>query len=136
MRIGTQNSGGVLPKAATILVVEDEVLVSNTVAEYLLHSGFEVLTAIDVEAALGLLQSRQIDVVFSDVRLPGGRSGFDLAQIVSVRWPAVRKLLASGYYEPESQGYTGLTLLKKPYSLADVAQHIGVLLRGGDGLVR
>jgi hypothetical protein len=45
-------------------------------------------------------------------------------------------LLASGYYEPESQGYTGLTLLKKPYSLADVAQHIGVLLRGGDGLVR
>jgi len=136
MRMGTQNSGGVLPKAATILVVEDEVLVSNTVAEYLLHSGFEVLTAIDVEAALGLLQSRQIDVVFSDVRLPGGRSGFDLAQIVSVRWPGVRVLLASGYYEPESQGYTGLTLLKKPYSLADVAQHIGVLLRGGDGLVR
>ena len=136
MRIGTQNSGGVLPKAATILVVEDELLVSDTVAEYLLHSGFEVLSAIDVESALGLLQSRQIDVVFSDVRLPGGRSGFDLAQIVSVRWPRVRVLLASGYYEPESQVYTGLALLKKPYSLADVAQHIGVLLRGGDGLVR
>ena len=136
MRMGTQNSGGVLPKAATILVVEDELLVSDTVAEYLLHSGFDVLSAIDVEAALGLLQSRQIDVVFSDVRLPGGRSGFDLAQIVSVRWPRVRVLLASGYYEPESQVYTGLALLKKPYRLADVAQHIRLLLRGGSGLPR
>jgi len=136
MRMGTQNSGGVLPKAATILVVEDELLVSDTVAEYLLHSGFDVLSAIDVEAALGLLQSRQIDVVFSDVRLPGGRSGFDLAQIVSVRWPRVRVLLASGYYEPESQVYTGLALLKKPYRLADVVQHIRLLLRGGSGLPR
>jgi CheY-like chemotaxis protein len=81
MRIGTQNSGALPPKAVTILLVEDELLVSNTVAEYLLRSGFEVLAAIDVEAALGLLQSRQIDVVFSDVRLPGGRSSFDLARL-------------------------------------------------------
>ena len=88
-----------------------------------------MLTAIDVEGALGLLQSRQIDVVFSDVRLPGGRTGFDLAQIVSVRWPGIGVLLTSGYYEPESQVYTGLTLLKKPYRLADVAQHIRLLLR-------
>jgi len=108
----------------------------NTVAEYLLRNGFEVLAAIDVEAALGLLQSRQIDVVFSDVLLPGGRSGFDLAQIVSVRWPGVRVLLASGYYEPESHVYTGLTLLKKPYRLADVAQHIRLLLREGNDLAR
>ena len=123
MRIGTQNSGGVLPKAATILVT-----CSTTSSRRWRLSMWRQRS--------GCFSPRQIDVVFSDVRLPGGRSGFDLAQIVSVRWPRVRVLLASGYYEPESQGYTGLTLLKKPYSLADVAQHIGVLLRGGDGLVR
>jgi DNA-binding response OmpR family regulator len=129
MHDDVQTSGHIVSNPATILVVEDEPLVSSTIAEHLLQSGFEVLEAIDVEAALGLLQTRQIDVVFSDVRLPGGRTGFDLAQIVSVRWPGVRVLLASGYYEPESQVYTGLALLKKPYRLADVEQHIRLLLR-------
>lgn len=54
MGIGPQPSGGVLPKVATILIVEDDLLLRKTVAEHLLQSGFEVLEAINVEAALGL----------------------------------------------------------------------------------
>ena len=126
-------------KMATILLVEDDLLVRDPIREYLRDIGYEVLEAVDVEAALILLQSRQVEVVFADVRLPGGRSGFDLAKIVSARWPEVPVLLASGYYEPESQVYqvyTGTTLLKKPYRQADVGQHIRSLLRRADPWVR
>jgi DNA-binding response OmpR family regulator len=81
----------------TILIVEDEVLIRMTISEYLQDCGFKVLEASSALDAIAMIEASEfpIDVVFSDVRMPG-MSGFELAQWVHDRKPGLPILLASG----------------------------------------
>ncbi len=81
----------------TILLVEDETLIRMHGADLLEDAGYEVLEAADAEEALAILASHDsVQLLFSDIDMPGSINGLDLARIVNDRWPDVRLLLTSG----------------------------------------
>ncbi|MEJ6785780.1 response regulator [Aminobacter sp. Piv2-1] len=82
--------------AETILVVDGDVITRTVIAEYLRHCGFRVLEAGTGAEAMQALQHPEfsIDVVLSDVELPGDMSGFDLSHWVRKSMPQVKVLLA------------------------------------------
>jgi CheY-like chemotaxis protein len=82
---------------STILVVEDEILIRLTVADYLRECGFHVLEASNADEAVRVLDAGvEVDIVFSDIQMPGGMDGFALAQWIRQHHPRVRVLLTSG----------------------------------------
>ena len=90
-------------------------------------AGFDVLVAVNGEEALGIIESgRQIDIVFSDIVMPGQLSGVDLARIVQARFPSLRVVLATGYSD-QRVVIPGVQVLAKPYELGKVV----AVLAGG-----
>jgi CheY-like chemotaxis protein len=81
----------------TILVVEDEVLVRMVISDYLRECGYRVIEAGSAAEAITVLESpEQIDIVFSDIQMPGEMDGFGLANWVRQRQPWLKMLLTSG----------------------------------------
>lgn len=81
----------------TVLVVEDEMLIRLHVADHLRDCGFEVLEAADGSTAIEILQAEhRVDVVFTDVTLPGQPDGLGLARWIRSRRPRLPVLLTSG----------------------------------------
>ncbi len=82
----------------TVLVVEDEEDVRNYAEEALGELGYRVITASDGPAALRMIeQEHDVDLVFTDIVLPGGLNGQQLAQIIVDKRPGMKVLFASGY---------------------------------------
>jgi CheY-like chemotaxis protein len=79
-----------------VLLVEDEFLISEMVAESLSHQGFSVHTAISGTDALQYLASAQVDVLFTDINLPGGMDGITLARRARELLPDLPVVYASG----------------------------------------
>ena len=93
---------------------------ASLVGEMLVHLGHIVLRAGSASGALGALSDdRRIDLMFSDVMMPGGMDGLGLAREVRMRRPHLPVLLTSGYPEVvrNEAEIEGLQLLPKPYSL-------------------
>jgi DNA-binding NtrC family response regulator len=68
---------------STILLVEDEVLIKMNISQYLRECGYQVIEAANADEALMVLQSdHKIDIVLSDVQMPGSMDGFGLAKWV------------------------------------------------------
>jgi len=108
-----------------MLLVEDDDEVAALVAEMARGLGYGVTRVASGEAALGALSNgRRIDVVFSDIMMPGGMNGIDLARELRRRRPALPILLTSGYAAAvQSQADAdGLEILSKPYRMRDFAQ--------------
>src|SRR5690606_25586510 len=83
-----------------LLFVEDDPLVRETVRPALESAGFDVAVADNGADALRMLESgKRIDLLFSDIVMPGEVSGIDLASAVQQRFPAIRIVLATGYSE-------------------------------------
>jgi CheY-like chemotaxis protein len=119
--------------APTILVVEDEVLVRLVIAEYLRECGYKVYEAVNAGEALEMLQSSgvPIDVVFSDVQMPGEIDGFGLARWVRANEPGVQVILTSGVERSADIAATlceAGPLLEKPYPPHDVVDRIQQLI--------
>ena len=116
---------------ATILVVEDEVLIRMAVAGYLRDCGYRVLEAGTADEAQTILDSGEpVDSLFADVELGAGANGFVLASWVRQKYPATRILLTSGIArmaEKASDLCDG-PLFDKPYSHETLAQEIKRLL--------
>jgi CheY-like chemotaxis protein len=92
-------------QAETILVVEDEVLIRFELADYLRSCGYQVIEAVNATEAVSVLQtSRRINLVFSDVQLPGPMNGFGLARWIRANQPQVKVILSSGVARTASQG--------------------------------
>lgn len=112
-------------KGETVLVVEDDDRVRRLAVKRLTELGYHVLEADHGAAALAVLeQTPGIDVVFSDLVMPGGMSGIDLAKLVRQRYPNLRVILTSGY-SAELMNQTDvaqldLKVLRKPYRQADL----------------
>ncbi|WP_426957655.1 ATP-binding protein [Muricoccus radiodurans] len=102
-----------------ILVVEDDDAVAALVLDMLQHLGHTVLRAATAAAALKLLDDElSVDLVFTDVMMPGGADGLDLAREVERHRPGLPVLLTSGYGgAPARVAAAGLPLLRKPYDL-------------------
>jgi len=111
--------------AGEMLLVEDDDEVAVLVAEMARGLGYGVTRAASGEAALGALaNARRIDLVFSDVMMPGGMNGIELARELRRRRPDLPILLTSGY-AAGLQGQAdvqGIEILPKPYRLRDFAQ--------------
>lgn len=110
-----------------VLVVEDDDRVRRLTATRLKELGYQVLEANHGAAALAILeQTPGIEVLFSDLVMPGGMSGFDLAKQVRRRYPNLRVILTSGY-SAELMNETDVTrldlkVLRKPYRQSELAR--------------
>ncbi len=112
----------------TVLVVEDDRDLRETVVDSLAEMGFAVLTAAHAEAALTQLAAPgRIDLLFSDVIMPGGTNGVELARRARALRPDIRVLLTSGF--AGEQG-VDLPLLAKPYDRAGLAAGLRGALKG------
>ncbi len=101
-----------------VLIVEDEPLVRSVMADALLEEGFTVLEASNTaEALLALEAQPDIAVVLTDVEMPPGARGFDLATEASKRWPHVRAVVTSGRTWPGPGDMPGSAVfLPKPWT--------------------
>ncbi|MET4257027.1 PAS domain S-box-containing protein [Bradyrhizobium sp. S3.12.5] len=119
----------------TILVVEDDPLVQGYVIAQLGSLGYRTLTASDGASALALVdQGVSFDLLFTDIIMPGGMNGRELAEAVRLRRPRVRVLYTSGYTDNtivhEGHLDPGVALLQKPYRKTDLSQKIREVLAG------
>jgi PAS domain S-box-containing protein len=115
----------------TILVVEDDARVRRVAVARLRGLGYQVIEAENGAAGLTTLSShREIAMIFTDVVMPGGMSGDELAEAALAARPDVKILFTSGYAEPEiaKQGMGAGAWLKKPYSATDLAHKIREVL--------
>jgi CheY-like chemotaxis protein len=116
----------------TVLVVEDETMVRMPIAEFLRDCGYNVLEAGDASEAIAAMASEEpVNLVFSDVRMPGQMDGFGLAEWFEAHYPAVPVLLTSGYNGGRNLPVPARArgrFIEKPYSQSQVARRIADLL--------
>ena len=116
----------------TVLTVEDNDGLRRVVMRQLNDLGYRVVEAQDGPSALKILESQPVDLLFSDIMMPGGMSGYDLATKAVARWPALKVLLTSGFPETKLNGNSGLLvstqLLTKPYRKDDLARALREVL--------
>ena len=110
-----------------VLVVEDDSLLRMDAVQMIEEAGFQVLEADNADQAIALLERRSdINVVFTDIQMPGSMDGFKLAQAIRDRWPPVKIIATSGYFlEMTSNLPEGGRFISKPYDI----QHITALIR-------
>jgi signal transduction histidine kinase/CheY-like chemotaxis protein len=112
-----------------VLVVEDDSLVAELAAGMLDELGFEAVVTHSAKEALQRLSGEQRPtVVFSDIVMPGGISGIELARKIRDRFPELPVLLTSGYSEKVT-ATEGFPLLQKPYDMEALAAALGALLK-------
>jgi CheY-like chemotaxis protein len=115
---------------ATVLVVEDEVLVRDMIAEELRDAGFDVLEAGDGEVASGFLTASEVvDVLFTDIRLPGQLDGWAIARLARRLRSNLPVIYATGYTVDRSAEVPGAIFLNKPYQSSQIVETIERLLR-------
>jgi PAS domain S-box-containing protein len=120
----------ILPKGSeTVLVVEDDPFVLSYVVMRLQSLGYQVVAAVDGNAALEKLRTdHRVDLLFTDIVMPGGISGWKLAELAQQLRPGLPVVLTSGYALETliEQGsiQAGLVVLTKPYRKADLAHRL------------
>ena len=117
----------------TVLVVDDSEEVRELAETHLRAQGYRVLSAASGEAALEMMDRYgSIDLLFTDVIMPGGMNGLRLAELVRERQPDVPVLLATGYIDalPTAKGTApAFPILTKPYRLTELAERIRLALK-------
>ena len=123
---------GAMPRGSeTILVVEDDARVRRVTAARLRSLGYEVIEADNGAAAFPLLAAHpKIAMIFTDVVMPGGMNGDELAEAALAARPDLKVLFTSGYAEPAvaRQGLGAGAWLKKPYTAGELAEKIREIL--------
>jgi CheY-like chemotaxis protein len=121
-----------------VLVVEDDDAVRRVVVKQLTELGYHVLEAEDGRKALTMITGgTAIDLLFTDVVMPGGLSGRQLATAAKTHLPALKVLYTSGYTEDSIVHHgkldPGVYLLSKPYQKPELAQKLREVLDSGPG---
>ena len=104
-------------------MVEDEVLIRMMISQELRAAGLYVIEASNAADALSLLHTIKVDVVFTDVRMPGQSDGLALARIVRSNWPRTKVVMASAHHHLPSPRHADL-FFSKPYDLPRVVSAI------------
>lgn len=113
----------------TVLIIDDEETVRMLVAEVLGDAGYNVIEAPDGPSGLEILRSdRRIDLLISDVGLPGGMNGRQVADAARVSRPDLKVLFITGYAENAAVGNgllaPGMEVLTKPFVMGDLAAKV------------
>jgi CheY-like chemotaxis protein len=122
----------------TVLVVDDEPIIRMIIRDVLIENGYVALEAADGPAALRLLQSKvRIDLLITDVGLPGGMNGRQVADAARVFRPALKVLFITGYAENALVGNghlaPGMEVLTKPFVVATMGNRIREILERATG---
>ena len=116
---------------ATVLVVEDEVLVRLAVADTLRDAGYSVLEAANADEAMTLLASfSEIALVLTDIQMPGSMDGVGLARFIRSTRPELIVILTSGA-SPRPNGDAAIPFVAKPCKPELIAQEVKRLLERG-----
>jgi CheY-like chemotaxis protein len=115
---------------ATVLVVEDDVISRYTLAEWLRFEGYEVLEAMSADEAVVIFASiLSIDLVVTDIEMPGSMNGLDLAEQIKARFPALPVIVVSGKPFIDKLGIGTVTeFFPKPYDLSKLTAYIATLV--------
>jgi two-component system NtrC family sensor kinase len=121
--------------AGTVLLVEDNADVAEVGAGYMRQLGYRVRSVSNVQAALAALRlDPQVDLVFSDILMPGGRNGLDLAREIEERFPHIPVLLTTGYSASAQDAVRyRVAVLQKPYDLENLRRHIREAVENAKG---
>jgi len=112
-RTKTQYSNG-----QTVLVVDDSADVAEVTSSLFEHLGYDTIYRESAEAALELLEDgTKIDLVFSDIVMPGDMNGLALAQEITNRYPQLPVLLTSGYSDVAQTAASQFRILRKPFQV-------------------
>ncbi len=119
----------------TVLIVEDNAELRAVMVKQIGDLGYRTLEAEDAKTALAVLaQHRAVALLFSDIIMPGGMTGVELAREARRLYPTLRILLTSGYTaRAMANGFhdiEGMELLNKPFRKRDLAQRIRQILDG------
>jgi len=128
-RVAATNPGG----NETILVVEDNAKLLAVVVKQLNELGYRVLAADHARAAMAILDGVEpVDLMLTDIVMPGGTNGIDLAHAAAERRPLLKVLLTSGFPEARLSGPSilqrGRRLLSKPYRKDELARLVREIL--------
>jgi len=116
-----------IPSASRILVVEDDAPLRFVICEVLREGDLEVVEANSADAALIYLETNdRVDLVFTDVTMPGSMDGFELARAVTEQFPTVKLIVTSG--KPPPSGLHPIPFIPKPYVVYDVLDVIRAAL--------
>jgi len=98
-------------------VVEDNTIIRMGAVDLVLSAGYEALEAFDADEAIRIMESRDdIDLVFTDVQMPGTMDGIKLSHYIRERWPPVKLIVASGNAILEESSLPGGSMFfPKPY---------------------
>jgi PAS domain S-box-containing protein len=116
-------------RSETVLIVEDEPDLMDAAAALFQSIGYEVVTAPNAAEAMRRLEhSADVDLLFTDVVMPDGINGVELARAVRARWPHIKSILASGYalrvLEDKHGALDEFAFVNKPYRLSEIAKLI------------
>jgi CheY-like chemotaxis protein len=122
-------------RGETVLLVEDNAAMRHAVVQQLALLNYRVLEGDSAPAAVTVLETEKVDLVFSDVVVPGGMDGFELAKRVCTRWPSIGVLLTSGFVGGQSNEHHhgpewSFRFLDKPYDLEQLARAVRETLDG------
>lgn len=107
-----------------ILLVEDDVLIRETLTDMLQDDGLQVLAAASADEALGIAAEADFDLLMTDIRMPGRTNGWDLAEHCRVSHPELPVIYMTGYSDVTSRPVEGSIMLRKPFDIARVATMI------------
>ena len=122
------------PVQGTVLVVEDSRDVAEVTSSLLEQLGYRVVRAENAAEALRHLQQGiGVDLLFSDIVMPGAINGLGLAQICKERFPEIPVLLTSGFSDAAQAADGRFDILRKPFELSALEHAIDVALSNGNG---
>ena len=118
----------------TLLIAEDEFIIRLVIAEFLREEGYEVIEAANADEALDIFRSGiPIDLLFTDVRMPGSMDGCELAQLVRAEWPSTSVILTSAYSQAllSARSVSEDFVVPKPYRPQAVLTTIKAVMEAG-----
>lgn len=127
---------GATHEQITVLIVEDEAIIRMDVADYISDGSVCALEAMNADEAIRILEGRDdIDVLFTDVNMPGSMDGLELAARVRQRWPRIGIIITSGMVRVGRSALpANASFFEKPYDLAQVNASLRRLAMGADVL--
>jgi CheY-like chemotaxis protein len=113
----------------TILVCEDEYFIRTDMSDHLREEGYRIIEAKDADRAQSLfLSGERIDLLCTDVVMPGTMDGLELAQWVRQRYPTVRIIVVTGWAKHERVGRNYDAFLMKPCDPRELARQVKALV--------
>jgi len=121
------------PELPKVLVVEDEMLLRMRAMNIVEDAGFTPIEAANADEALAILESRSdVDLLFTDIQMPGSMDGLRLAYAVHERWPSIKIILVSGKLTPtDSERPTNSRFFGKPLEVKQMIAEIQDMIGRG-----